>query len=192
MRTDTISYAVSRGFSDAFLQDCYRILGPHVLEHADFEMDVKHATDVIVRSEAAKTRFMIRVRRHRHFVSYPMDITFRFSGVHSQYVEWQKLQQITADDVPWDQQPPQVMLYVFASECETHLIAHHMVNAVNIVNAWSSGAVHGSVLNNRDGSQFIVFNVDSLIRHDAVCQPWERCVIESSIADMTPNARKRP
>jgi hypothetical protein len=70
------SYAYDRQWSDRFIPEIKRIVGPHLLEAADLELDAKEATDLIV-FRARDMRIAARIRRAGYAERYPFDITIR-------------------------------------------------------------------------------------------------------------------
>lgn len=70
------TYQIQRNWSDQFIPDIKRIVGPLLMETADFEDDVRRNTDLVVLRMDA-TRIMARVRRNQFLRRYPNDITIR-------------------------------------------------------------------------------------------------------------------
>lgn len=70
------SYATNRQWSDRFIPQIKRIVGPFLLEPASFELDAKQATDLIVLN-ARDLRIAARVRRPNYASRYPYEFTIR-------------------------------------------------------------------------------------------------------------------
>lgn len=69
-------YQTNRAWSDRMLPQIKRIVGPHLLEASEFELDAKQATDLIVLN-ARDMRVAARVRRPGYADKYPFDFTIR-------------------------------------------------------------------------------------------------------------------
>lgn len=81
-----MSYRNNRDWSDLFLPEIKRIVGPMLLEESEFEIDANQATDLIV-LKARDLRFACRVRRHGYADRYPWEFTIRsrlFSGAKTE------------------------------------------------------------------------------------------------------------
>jgi len=69
-------YDEDRAMSDRYIPAIKRIVGPHLLTVASFELDAKQATDLHV-FQARDMRIAARVRNKGYAEDYPYDVTFR-------------------------------------------------------------------------------------------------------------------
>lgn len=83
-------YSKDRAWSDKYIPEICRIVGPHLLVPAEFERDAREATDLIV-LHAKDMRIAARIRRHEYLDRYPDDFTFRFHRDSGATTEWEKV-----------------------------------------------------------------------------------------------------
>lgn len=69
-------YREDRQWSDQFIPVIKRLVGPHLLEPASFELDATEATDLLVFT-ARDMRIAARVRREGYAERYPWEFTIR-------------------------------------------------------------------------------------------------------------------
>lgn len=72
-------YHASREWSDLFINRVKQIVGPRMMREADFEIDTRQATDLMVMA-AKDIRVACRVRGHYYAERYPFDFTLRSKG----------------------------------------------------------------------------------------------------------------
>jgi len=70
-----MSYAINRAWSDQFLPEIRRIVGPHLLVPSPLEVDREQAADLIV-LRARDMAVAARVRRCGYADEYPYDVYF--------------------------------------------------------------------------------------------------------------------
>lgn len=85
-----MSYEADREWSDRFLPQVKGIIGPLLLEPAEFEQDAMEATDLIV-LHARDMRIGVRIRRNDYLKKYGNEITFRFKRDSGAQTEWEKI-----------------------------------------------------------------------------------------------------
>lgn len=85
-----MSYADDRGWSDLYLPAVKRIVGPHLLEAAPFDLDARQGTDLIILNARDK-RIAVRLRRPGYSSNYPWDFTIRCERASGAATEYQKL-----------------------------------------------------------------------------------------------------
>lgn len=73
-----MSYGVNRTWSDTFLPDIKRIVGPYLLVRSPKEIDCTQAADLIV-MRARDMTIAARIRRFGYAGKYPYDFTIRSS-----------------------------------------------------------------------------------------------------------------
>lgn len=71
-----MSYQSDRQWSDQFIPQIKRIVGPYLLEPAPLEVDTKQAADLII-LRARDMTIAARVRRHGYADNYPYEFTLR-------------------------------------------------------------------------------------------------------------------
>ncbi len=82
-----MSYMNDRAWSDAFIPEIRRLVGPYLLVPAPFEIDTREAADLIV-LRARDMTIAARVRRPGYASRFPWDITLRArrdSGVKTEF-----------------------------------------------------------------------------------------------------------
>lgn len=86
------NYRQDRSWSDRFIPDLRRVLGPLLLAEAPQVMDKQQNTDLIFIQSATK-RIACRVRRWKYFEQYPTQFTLRHrrdSGAETEYSKFIK------------------------------------------------------------------------------------------------------
>jgi hypothetical protein len=85
-----MSYAERRAFSDQYLGEIKRIIGPLLLEPASLEMDQRQATDLLTLN-ARDLRIGARVRSSSYAEKYPYQFTIRSQSVGGAETELDKI-----------------------------------------------------------------------------------------------------
>lgn len=91
-----MSYAGDREWSDQHLPEVKRIVGPMLLEPAQFEIDAKQSTDLIILAARDK-RIAVRIRRPGFLPRYQYDFTVRARRDSGAETELMKMQRGFAD-----------------------------------------------------------------------------------------------
>lgn len=82
-----MSYAESRAWSDKWIREIARIVGPFLIVPTTFEQDTKQAADLIVLQGRHMT-LAARMRRHGYADKYPDEFTLRYrldSGTKTEF-----------------------------------------------------------------------------------------------------------
>lgn len=145
------SYQKQRAWAEQFMPQVKRIVGPLLLEPANFELDTSEATDLIV-MRARDMRIGVRVRQ-------------KWVGEHEQF-KWQftmrskngkgktELQKVTEGFGDW-------LFYGFANEDTGEIFLWYVVD----LDAWrtqmirNKSAVASGQTDNKDGTWFAWFDV---------------------------------
>lgn len=85
-----LSYAENRQWSDIWIPEIRRIVGPYLLEPSSFEVDTTQATDLVIVS-SAKIQIACRVRRKGYLPKYAHDFTVRSQTKFGTKTELEKL-----------------------------------------------------------------------------------------------------
>ena len=83
-------YNVDRKWSDRFIPDIQRKVGPLLLEASPFEIDAKEASDLII-MKARDMRIAARVRRPNYVERYRYEFTVRSRRMSGAKTEFRKL-----------------------------------------------------------------------------------------------------
>jgi hypothetical protein len=84
------SYAQDRAWSDRFIPEIKRIVGPYLLCESSFEVDTLQAADLVV-MKAKNMTIACRIRRPGYAESYPNDFTIRSHRASGAETEFDKL-----------------------------------------------------------------------------------------------------
>ena len=146
-------YEKDRVWSDQFLPEVKQIVGPQLLEPADFKRDAMEATDLIV-LQAKDMRIGVRIRRHKFLKTYPNQITIRYARESGATTEWEKICRGWGD---W-------FFYGFASEGDKAPLARWYLISYDALRYHYFGykpfLTHG-VGDNHDGTWFKWFDLTS-------------------------------
>lgn len=99
------SYSEDRAWSDLFIPEMKRIIGPYLLVESPDEIDKKQAADLIILTGRSLT-IACRLRRAEYAERYPYDITIRSRRTNGTKTEFEKIVDGYGD----------MMFYGFASE----------------------------------------------------------------------------
>jgi hypothetical protein len=147
-----------KDWSDIFLHECMRILGPACLAEAPIDEDRKHNTDLMF--DASRGRHAVRIRRVEQRLPYNRrnEITFRLSMPSGAETELEKLLEGWGD----------LLLYGWGDERARRIAAYTVVN-LHKLRRWVVGyCLHykrlpGMVQPDRDGSaEFLALCLDCL------------------------------
>lgn len=144
------AYAKDREWSDQFIDEIKRIVGPRLLIAAPLDVDRREAADLIVLRGRDMT-IAARVRRAGYADAYPFDFTIRSARQSGAKTEMAKMVEGLGD---W-------MFYGHASSqpgklVRWWLIDLHVWRASLIRQGWDNLAVQKD---NFDGTRFMVFDV---------------------------------
>lgn len=145
-------YQKDRAWSDRYIPEIKRIVGPYLLEPAPIEEDCKRATDLIILAARDK-RIACRMRRFGYAQKYPYDFTIRSHRDSGAETELSKLVSGYGD---W-------MFYGHAAE-SGNTIAHWMLINLHswrahLIRAEDRKAVTPDAKDNEDGTRFLAFDV---------------------------------
>lgn len=149
------NYQERRKWSDQFIPDIKRKVGPLLLIESPFDVDTKQAADLIVLS-AKSLSIAARVRRHGYADRYPYDFTIRSKIESGKETELSKMLNGFGD---W-------MFYGHAAQ-EGPTVDRWMLLDLNIWrgvllrNGYRGSGWNGMArqMDNGDGTQFFVFDV---------------------------------
>lgn len=145
-------YLTDRQWSDRFIPTIKRIVGPHLLEPADFARDASEATDLIVLT-ARDMRIAARIRRPGYAERYGHEFTIRARRDTGAETELSKVVDGWGD---W-------LFYGHASVTETSLQRWMIVNlhAFRAALIRDRGSLRRGDKPNGDGTYFKWFDVHS-------------------------------
>lgn len=146
------AYAKDRAWSDLMIPQIKRIVGPYLLEIADFEHDAKQATDLMVLT-GRDMRIAARVRRPGYASKYPSDFTLRSQRSTGAETELFKIQAGWGD---W--------LFYGHTDGENVIRHWHLICLDTFRNVWKgpdSIFVSARRLDNKDGTFFFAFDLRS-------------------------------
>lgn len=83
-------YTDDRAYSDRFIPRVRDIVGPHLLEPAPAEWDMKHAADLVV-LHARSITVGVRIRKPGYLEKWPFDFTIRSSLPSKTHTEFNKI-----------------------------------------------------------------------------------------------------
>jgi len=72
-----ITWQDDKRWSDLYIPEVKRIVGPRLLEPAPFEMDVLENTDLLILI-ARDMKIAVRIRRPEYYVAHPPDYPYRY------------------------------------------------------------------------------------------------------------------
>lgn len=98
-------YAAQRAWSDRYIPEIKRIIGPLLLVEAPEQKDQREATDLILFT-ARNLDIACRVRRAKYYNEYPYDFTIRKAATNGGKTEWDKIREGFGD---W-------LFYAFAAD----------------------------------------------------------------------------
>lgn len=84
------AYADDRVWSDRFINELRRIVGPYLLVPSSFEVDTQQAADLVV-FRGRDVTVACRVRRHGYADQYPYDFTIRSNRATGARTELEKI-----------------------------------------------------------------------------------------------------
>lgn len=91
-----MNYSENRLWSDRFIPDIKKIIGPLLLGESTFEVDTKEATDLVI-MHTRDLHIAARVRRYGFSDKYPFDFTIRSRSKNGQKTELSKIVDGMAD-----------------------------------------------------------------------------------------------
>lgn len=146
------AYQKDRVWSDRFIPEIKRIVGPYLLEPAPLEEDCKRATDLIILAARDK-RIACRMRRPGYALKYPFDFTVRSHRDSGSETELSKLVNGYGD---W-------MFYGHANDDETSISRWMLID----LHSWRAHLIRGEdrkivaphSKDNEDGTRFVAFDV---------------------------------
>lgn len=145
-------YDRNRQWSDLYIDEIKRIIGPYVLDVSSFDQDVQEATDLIV-IKAGDFRIACRVRRPGFFPRYRYDFTVRSLNGSGSQTELDKIYSGWAS----------MMFYGHAEHGDAPVIKNWMLvdlNAFRYHCIANPDRVHyKSCINSEDGNHFAVFDI---------------------------------
>jgi len=146
------AYQTDRQWSDQFIPEIRRVVGPHLLEPSTLDCDRSEATDLIVLT-AKDMRIAARVRRHGFAVQYPYEFTIRSSRPSGVKTELKKITEGWGD---W-------LFYGHQAEPNSRVIHPWWIidlHAWRDQMIWSKrSAGSPKEMKNRDGVGFHVFDI---------------------------------
>lgn len=149
-----MSYESDRQWSDQFIPEIRRIVGPHLLEPSSVEVDTRQAADLVVLL-ARNVTIAARVRRPGYADKYAHDFTIRSHRDSGAKTELAKLVEGWGD---W-------MFYGHAALGATlirwMLIDLHEWRKTLITSGWRHGGWRhlAQQQSNRDGTHFLAFDI---------------------------------
>lgn len=148
------AYLTDRAWSDLMIPQIKRIVGPCLLEIADFEHDTKQATDLMV-LRARDMHIAARVRRPGYAERYPYEFTIRSMRDSGAETELSKIVNGWGD---W-------LFYGHADASNTiglwHLICLHGFRAALIRHSMNGSPLTFKDKANSDGTYFKAFDLRS-------------------------------
>lgn len=148
------TYQKDRQWSDQFLPEIRKIVGPYLLTESSFEIDTKEAADLII-MKARDMTIACRVRREGYADKYPYDFTIRSKRDSGARTEMAKLLEGWGD---W-------MFYGHAGKSYGSLTRWWLIDLhqwrerllrAGFNNAWKDFAHQKS---NNDGTYFLTFDL---------------------------------
>ncbi len=167
-----MSYSLDRQWSDRFIPEIRRIVGPHLLTPSSFEVDTQEAADLVV-LKARDMTIACRVRRPGYAARYPSQFTIRSHRDSGAKTELQKIVDGWGD---W-------FFYGHSTENEKGLELWHLLD----LSAWrahmirNKGAIQKGQQPNGDGTHFTWFDINSFPANPPI-------VVASSKAEMKKEA----
>jgi hypothetical protein len=145
-------YREQRAWSDKFIPQIKRIVGPYLLGVADDCRDMHEATDLIV-IQAKDLRIAARMRKPGYADKYPYDFTIRADVPSGATTELQKMVDGFGD------------LFFYGHANEADQIVRWMLLDLA---AWRAHLIRrtvklGDVRTNIDGTKFVVFDVRDFV-----------------------------
>jgi len=86
------SYVSQRAWSDRYIPEIKRIIGPLLLVEAPEQKDMREATDLIVFT-ARNLDIACRVRKPKYYADYPFEFTIRKAALNGGKTEWDKIRE---------------------------------------------------------------------------------------------------
>lgn len=150
-----MSYQSDRTWSDQFIPEIRRIVGPYLLQESSFEVDANQAADLVV-LKARNMTIAARIRRHGYADRYPFEFTIRSKRDSGSKTELAKLMEGWGD---W-------MFYAHASKSsnlfdrwmliDLSAWREHLLRTGYASQGWKHLAKNQS---NGDGTYFVAFDV---------------------------------
>lgn len=175
------SYVSQRAWSDRYISEIKRIIGPLLLVEAPEQKDRTEATDLIVFT-ARNLDIACRVRKSKYYADYPYEFTIRKAALNGGKTEWDKIREGFGD---W-------MFYAFAADDDNPsagFAAWYVIN-LDVLRAemiefavWLAGNRGGkrpflaSDRQNGDNTAFKAYELRTFMRRDILiassCEvPW--------------------
>lgn len=85
-------YAAQRAWSDRYIPEIKKIIGPLLLVEAPEQKDRKEATDLIILT-ARNLDIACRVRKPKYYEEYPFEFTIRKAALNGGKTEWDKIRE---------------------------------------------------------------------------------------------------
>lgn len=146
------SYRVNRQWSDQYIDEIKRIVGPHLLNVTSFEVDTRQAADLVV-MHARGVTIACRVRRPGYLMKYRDEFTIRSRLDSGATTELSKIYDGWAD----------LMFYGHAAPGDDIGFSHWMLISLDAFRAQLIRYPDNTYYvekDNRDGTHFAVFNVN--------------------------------
>jgi hypothetical protein len=150
-----MTYRENRDWSDAYIPEICKIVGPRLLVTASFEVDTKQATDLIL-LKARDMRIAARVRRPGYAARYPFEFTVRSRHDSGAKTEFAKMLEGFGDWMFYGHAHPQN-----AGEINRWMLIdlakwREFLSRTNYSGGWAPFAIPKS---NGDGTHFIAFDI---------------------------------
>jgi hypothetical protein len=148
-------YSFDRKWSDQFIPEMCRIVGPHLLIPSTLEQDIKQAADLVV-LKASGVTIACRVRRSGYVKDYGNQFTIRSQRLNGSKTELEKIVDGWGD---W-------MFYAHANEKEDGFALWHLLD----LSAWRAHLIRnlqkiecGKKLNRDGATEFAWFSISSFV-----------------------------
>lgn len=161
MASPSALYARDRGWSDRYLDEVRRIVGPFLLKPAPFEVDTQQAGDLVLMT-SADLRIAVRVRRSSSSERFPDQITIRSRRDNGAATELEKIISGLGDWFFYGHAVPSNPRLVrwFLLDLDTFRAACAASRARRL--AGRSPLFKAGSVNNGDGTSFAWFDVPSI------------------------------
>ena len=177
----TTGYASQRAWSDRYIPEIKRIIGPLLLVEAPEQKDQREATDLIVFT-ARNLDIACRVRKSKYYAEFPHEFTIRKAALNGGKTEWDKIREGFGD---W-------MFYAFAADDDdptAGFVAWYVINLdvlrAEMINfaAWLAGRRNtpapfvAADRQNGDRTAFKAYDLRTFLRRDILVEsscrvPW--------------------
>ncbi len=154
-----MSYEKDRVWADQFIPQIKAIIGPHLIEPADLEPDIKQATDLMV-LKGRDMRIGCRLRRHQYYKDYPRDFTIRLKRDSGAQTELAKIVAGWGDWLFYGHvnKAEDEILHAMIVDLNSFRLGYHMARNKDI-------RIRSGKAPNQDGTHLAWFDVDSFPSH---------------------------